>query len=197
MDLSLDTHEQMEEAIHSFPNAISLTVYQGEQSISDATFFERLASFPNLKSLSLCGYFLTQTGDVQHYFRLIPQLTKLEITFDYFTEDFGGSRQMFASLNYLTSLTELSAWRSPSWDSPMEVFDELENIRELRVDFNLFADRDGNCFFPSLTNLTRLTLKTEEEDNRMHTTKVHVPLSPFVRLTNRVVAGHQSVFVKS
>ena len=44
----------------------------------------------------------------------------------------------------------------------MTPFVELEEIRELDVDIRLFADDQGRCTFPSLTNLTRLGLLDDE-----------------------------------
>ena len=164
------TFKQLTTAVASFPRALSLAMNECEENVPDVNFFDCLSALHHMRSLSFWMDSLLLSGHMQPSFQSMAQLTELRI----YCYGSRGMHGMIQSIQYLTNLTKLQVltdeWRPPR----MEPFVELKKIRDMKIDFDLFTDEHGMCFFPSLTNLTRLELVAEWEEQQRHalTTKV-------------------------
>ena len=157
--------KELRQTIHSFPNTVSVAMVNSENRISDVEFFQHMAGLTNLESLKLHPIVLLHTGLEQSYFRSATQLTELNLAF--VVSD--GIEDMLASVDHLTRLTKLRMISGTGRRPTPHVFAKLKTIRELDTDFDLFTDKQGACFFPSLTKLTKLELFSdwkEEEENQ-------------------------------
>ena len=154
--LAPETHEQLAKALNAFPNADSLSMMTCEEPVEDIDFLSLLSTALELRTLELASRTLELTSHVQHRFQSVTQLRELKL----YHEDITKSFELLDSVRNLTALTRLDIL-FPGWDPPpVKPFVELKEIRRLRVSSPLFVDASGACFFPSLTNLTSLQMKT-------------------------------------
>ena len=163
--------KQLRQIIKVFPKATSITMATREKEISDLDFFRCLTQLPALKLLRLRQKTLSHIPLGQPYFESIPQLTELTLKLSGSI----GTASMLASIDHLTGLTKLQLTSGSLYLAPC-TFKTLKGIRELKTDFDFFADGHGTCFFPALTNLTRLDLVSERKVN--------------LRQRNRVIHTH-------
>ena len=149
--------QQFEKLAGSFPGTVSLSIDGRNVVMSEARFFTPLTAFCNLKALRFELYHARNADMAQHYFLPLTQLVELDMTL---RSNAGVVDNIVSSVRHLTNLTNLKVLADRRRLFAKKAFVELKKIRRLHVQFDLFADRQGTCFFPSLTNLTRLEVES-------------------------------------
>ena len=165
---------ELQKAIEGFPKATSISILDIGNKIPAIDLFRQLSSSNRLRSLTLESGAMLLSGLKQPFFRSVPPLTEMKLSF--FTSS--GMKDVFTSIDHLTSLTKLKIATSPWIRSLTHTFTRLERVRELDVEFDIFTDEQGACCFPSLTNLTRLDLTSQwRNDDHVVTLTTEVRLS--------------------
>ena len=149
-------HHHLGRAVRVFPNAVSVSCRSDEDGLAIAEMFRFLTSLHNLKTLRFTMREALNTTEGQLlYFQSLPKLTELDLNLLCF-DPIDDVRD---SMRYLTALTKLKVSIMFQRVCPPRPFVELERIEDLEVQHFIFSDERGACFFPSLTNLTRLSLR--------------------------------------
>ena len=148
--------ENMSDAAKRFPNARSVGNSIAPMDSNVEETLECATRFRELERLSLaCLDDKPSPEKLSSCFRSLSSLSALEIDWDYRDS----CSDFLTCLGSLTNLTSLKVETNSYLDPILCSFTELKRISRLHLEFSLFLTADNRPVFPSLANLTHLSLR--------------------------------------